>query len=56
MFAHDDDQNVEPATNPGPIDLAALGIDQEQAADLRHRLSTFIDDWDRPDMDIYDNY
>lgn len=36
------------------VDLAARGIDATQAADLRHRLSTFADDWDRPEMDVYD--
>lgn len=37
-----------------PIDLADRGIDKEQAADLRRRLAAFSEDWDRPDMDIYD--
>jgi hypothetical protein len=36
------------------VDLAALGIDETQAADLRHRLKTFAEDWDRPEMDVYD--
>ncbi len=36
------------------IDLAAHGIDEARAADLRHRLATFADDWDRPEMDVYD--
>lgn len=39
---------------PGAADLAAKGIDAEQAADLRQRLSTFAEDWDQPDMDVYD--
>jgi hypothetical protein len=30
------------------------GISREQAADLRARLSTFAEDWERPEMDIYD--
>jgi len=25
-----------------------------EVADLRHRLATFVDDWDRPEMDVYD--
>jgi hypothetical protein len=37
-----------------PIDLAERGIAPEQAADLRHRLSTFAEDWQRPEMDAYD--
>ncbi len=37
-----------------PVDLADRGISQEQAADLRRRLAPFADDWDRPEMDVYD--
>ncbi len=36
------------------IQLADYGIDQRQAADLRHRLGAFAEDWDRPEMDVYD--
>ena len=36
------------------IDLAARGIDERQAADLRHRLKSFAEDGDRPEMDVYD--
>jgi hypothetical protein len=38
----------------GPVDLAERGIDENQAADLRQRLKTFAEDWDRPEMDVYD--
>lgn len=38
----------------GPVDLRANGIAEPQAADLRRRLATFADDWDRPEMSIYD--
>ena len=41
---------------PNDIDLRARGIDETQAADLRARLTTFAQDWDSPEMDIYDNY
>jgi hypothetical protein len=37
------------------IDLAARGIDQEQAASLCSRLAAFAEDWQRPDMDAYDS-
>lgn len=37
-------------------DLRELGIDEAQAADLRARLRAFAEDWESPDMDIYDNY
>lgn len=36
------------------IDLRDLGIDGAQAADLRARLAAFAEDWDRPEMDVYD--
>ena len=36
------------------IDLNARGIDEVQAADLRARLKTFAEDWNRPEADIYD--
>ena len=34
--------------------LAERGIDEQQAVDLRRRLAVFADDWDRPEMDVYD--
>lgn len=43
-------------TSPGEVDLAALGIGKEEAAEMRARLSTFAEDWDRPEMDVYDEY
>ncbi len=42
--------------SPHSIDLRARGIDRVQAADLRARLATFAEDWDSPEMAIYDNY
>jgi len=41
---------------PGFIDLRTRGIDEVQAAELRARLATFAEDWDSPEMSIYDNY
>ena len=38
----------------GPIDLRARGISEAEAAELRWRLAAFAEDWNRPDMDIYD--
>lgn len=40
----------------GPVDLRSRGIDEEHARELRERLGTFADDWDSPEMSIYDNY
>lgn len=39
-----------------PVDLSSRGIDRRHAADLRARLAAFAEDWDHPDMEIYDNY
>ena len=39
---------------PQPVELAQHGIDEQQALDLRHRLKAFSEDWDRPEMDVYD--
>jgi hypothetical protein len=36
------------------VDLAARGINEEQAAELRARLGAFAEDWERPDMEGYD--
>jgi len=36
------------------VDLRERGIDEAQAADLRARLKTFAEDWDRPEAAIYD--
>jgi hypothetical protein len=36
------------------VELSQRGIDVQQAVDLRHRLSAFIEDWQQPEMDAYD--
>ena len=41
-------------TDSTSVDLAERGIDPAQAADLRARLGRFADDWNQPEMDIYD--
>ena len=41
--------SAETPTNPRD-----RGIEETQAADLRARLKTFAEDWDRPEMDVYD--
>ncbi|MEA5616543.1 hypothetical protein VB711_01625 [Cronbergia sp. UHCC 0137] len=38
------------------INLASQGIDREQAKTLRTSLATFSDDWNSPEMSVYDNY
>jgi hypothetical protein len=39
---------------PRLIDLRQRGIGKEQAEDLRARLSAISEDWQRPEMDVYD--
>jgi hypothetical protein len=41
-------------SNATPVDLSERGIDQQQAADLRRRLGAFAEDWQQPEMDVYD--
>ena len=41
-------------TDGDGIDLRDRGIDRSEAADLRGRLSTFSEDWQDPEMDVYD--
>ena len=41
--------------SPGSVELTSRGIDRQQAADLRARLRTFAEDWERPDLVGYDD-
>ena len=41
--------------NQDTVDLAERGIDEGQAADLRTRLQAFAEDWERPEMEAYDD-
>ena len=38
----------------GAVNLAERGIDEAHAANLRTRLTTFVEDWEMPEMDAYD--
>jgi len=38
------------------IDLASQGIDKAQAEVLRASLAAFSEDWNSPEMSIYDDY
>lgn len=40
----------------GAVDLKEHGIDKVQAAELRARFACFAEDWQSPEMRIYDNY
>jgi hypothetical protein len=38
----------------GSINMSERGIDEGQAANLRARLSAFVEDWESPEMEAYD--
>ncbi len=38
----------------GAVSLSERGIDEPQAANLRARLNTFVEDWELPEMGAYD--
>lgn len=40
----------------GYIDLRERAIDEHLATEIRTRLTTFVEDWDAPELDIYDKY
>lgn len=44
----------ELATDDSSVVLQDRGISESQAANLRARLKTFAEDWDRPEAAIYD--
>lgn len=44
----------EAAVADRALDLSTRGIRKAQAADLRARLTTFAEDWDRPEAALYD--
>ena len=39
----------------GAVNLSERGIDADQAASLRTRLSAFAEDWELPEMGAYDD-
>ncbi len=38
----------------GAVDLQNVALSDAEAGNLRARLTTFAEDWDRPEMDAYD--
>jgi hypothetical protein len=50
----EDSRVVVTWVSPASVDLHERGIDESQAADLRRRLAPFEEDWDRPEMNAYD--
>jgi DeoR family transcriptional regulator, catabolite repression regulator len=49
-------QYLPPSISEHQIDLATHGIDTAQAEILRASFMTFADDWNSPEMSLYDNY
>ena len=41
---------------PKVIDLRERGIDETEAADMRSGFEGILQDWESPEMDVYDNY
>lgn len=52
----DDTRVVVTFLDSSIVDLASRGIDEKAAAELRARLSAFAEEWDSPEMDIYNDY
>lgn len=48
------DRLEEAAADYRVVDLRSRGISEAQAGDLRARLRTFAEDWNRPEAAIYD--
>jgi flagellar motility protein MotE (MotC chaperone) len=48
------DRLEDAAADYRSVDLRSRGINEAQAGDLRARLRTFAEDWDRPEAAIYD--
>lgn len=46
---------VEPHS-PSRVSLAERGIEEARAAKLRDSLSAFAEDWESPEMEVYDHY
>lgn len=45
---------IEDEQKKGSINLQSRGINRQQAANLRARLQSFAEDWNCPEMDVYD--
>ncbi len=56
VSVRDDTRVIVTFLESGEIDLRSRGINEKQAADLRAQLAAFAEDWDSPEMSVYDNY
>lgn len=50
---NDDSSDVEALSTSG-LTIRDLGWTHEQAEHVRARLASFAEDWDAPEMDVYD--
>lgn len=53
---HDETRVIVTFLETSDIDLRARGIDEGQAAEIRTQLGAFAEEWDSPDMSLYDDY
>ena len=42
--------------NQKSVSLNDYGVNATQAAEIRASLASFAEDWNQPQMDVYDNY
>jgi hypothetical protein len=56
IHVHDDTRVIVTFLENGDIELEERGIDEAMAAQLRARLGTFAEEWNSPEMTLYDNY
>jgi len=52
----DDTRVIVTFLDTNHVDLRERGIDEAQAAELRAQLGTFAEDWNSPEMAVYDDY
>ena len=52
----DDTRVIVTFLGSSAIGLETHGMNQDQTADLRNRLAAFIEEWESPEMDVYDDY
>jgi hypothetical protein len=56
LSVDDDTRVIVTFLESSVVDLRSRGIDERRAADLRARYEVFAEDWDSPEMSVYDNY
>ncbi len=54
--ARDDAPVVVTFLEPGEVDLRQIGVDEATALEWRQSMASFAEDWEAPEMAVYDNY